>query len=373
MTFLKPLLFSLALAGISAAQDSRPTSRAAESRPGASIWLVGASGDARGAFGTEERIYRIDAKTLRVVASFPIEGGPVECRLTPDGEELIVATSLRGAAKLTSAFFGLDPATLRPTWARPAAMVGGFRGMRSEPLVADPTLPDGIALLHASSATGRTASIVRRGGAITHVPMPEHTTYFAFEQRRDGPSLIAVDSREGLWRVDVTTGKATRLLEKDDEWSPLGPVRAVVIAQSENRVVCFGRGSVCALVDLGTGAVTHRELPARGAESGVAFARRCERTGNYLVCSPDGVSSIGIGRRISVLDPGFREIMQIAIMGDRFVDAVFSADGTEWLGLTESGSLRIHDVAPMGEFRRSPEVIPLRQESLNCAAIAGWR
>ena len=208
------------------------------------------------------------------------------------------------------------------------------------------------------------------------MPLPEETRNFALWKKEGRTTIVGLTWWNHVWQIDAATGEArqitTRQLAPSELLQPSeeGGVsfRGFVVSQSENRAVCFARTGQCFVVDLVTGAAWRRQLPAPLRERGVSFARRCEKTGRYLVLSEDVPCG---GHHLFVLDFDFEETASTAIMGDPFIDAAFSPDGSHYATLTASGLVQIHD----GErTRTSPQPLPaLGNYGIHCASIVGWR
>jgi hypothetical protein len=373
---LKSLLATLALAAVLLAQDTRAT---LDSRPTSSIFVLGTTEKG-------DRIWRFDAATLSLSGTYEIDGSPSYCKLTPDGGDLVVTTTRRGAYYPGAVTFALDPSTFGERWIHRSFGALTWRGPTWYPVLADPTVPDTVGFFHIdpipgvdtrpATAVEKTMCLVRRGGVVTRVPLPEHTSSFALRKEGARASIFALTSWNHLWRVDAESGESKRITER-----PLAPSAwlqpfdeggmlfgDLVLVPPENRAFCFNRSGECFAVDLATGAAKQHVIAGYEPGRRISFVHRSETTGHVVLANYEEG-----GTRLSVLTPGLKEQLAVEVRDVPFVDAAFAPDGQQFATLTEDGFLRLHDVARGLSLQRSEEPLPLMRGVMHDASIAGWR
>jgi hypothetical protein len=365
------------LASLVPAQDSRPSTQPA-SRP-SSIFVLGTTEKG-------DRIWRFDAATLALSGTYEIDGSPSYCGLTPDGEELIVTTTRHGAHDFAAVFFGLDPDTFAERWILRGGLPLTWRGAPWYPVVTDPTVPDTVGFFHVEpipstdtrvSRVVKSLSLVRRGGVITRVPLPEETTWSALWRRDDRTWIYALTPWNHLWEVDAATGRSRRITTAPittSAWTHAANgegtiLQNLVLQPPEGRAICFGKTGGCFAIDLRSGASARTDLLGLDAPRGVAFARRSAQTGRLVVCPTSDVCE---GCVLAVISADLKNLISSEIRQTPFLDVAFSADGSRFATLTSEGLVRIHEGPSGFSLKRSDTPLPLAK-GMHGASIAGWR
>jgi hypothetical protein len=376
------------LAAVTPAQDTRPKPVPTDTRPSSgAIFVIGAT-------DAGDRIFRIDDQSLSVLDTFSVYGSHSYARLTPDGESVIVATSRPAFRETRPTVFALVPQGFEVGWIASSesrkSWQSGFR--KSDVLIADSTFPDAIEWLghdgfevsDGTSGVSSYATILKRSGVQLMVPLQvnDMATHMALWNQGGQGWIIAVTYENHVWRIAADNGAAQQVTTRPvvKGASALGVllgepsglhIETIVMAQSEQKAVCFARTGECFVVDLMTGRASQQQLPAGPVrDKGISFVRHSENAGRYVICTRDNDCG---GDFICVLGSDLRELGSIAVKGDTFIDAVFSADGVRFATLTSQGMLRIHDASSGVEIRRSVAPLPLIAVANYCASIAGWR